>query len=55
MTNAPPNYQHISQMMNQHMKRFPQLMKQAVLPHQRKLIMSFASFNFQIPAIKKSG
>merc|ERR1719359_1081471 len=31
----------ISQMMNHHMKRFPQLMNQAVLPHQRKHITAF--------------
>lgn len=31
----------ISQMMNKHMKRFPQLVKQAVLPHQRKQFASF--------------
>lgn len=31
----------ISQMMNHHMKRFPQLMKQAILPHQRKHVTAF--------------
>jgi uncharacterized protein YifN (PemK superfamily) len=31
----------ISQMMNKHMKRFPQLMKQAILPHQRKHVTAF--------------
>merc|ERR1719316_1259995 len=31
----------ISQMMNHHMKRFPQLMSQAILPHQRKHVTAF--------------